>query len=185
MHASRRLQAITSTVFAVALAMVPGMGSTTFAAAPGSGSGTEADPIVVRAFDLGFEPTKIEVAASGSVTLAMENQGAIQHDLTFPGGETTGAVDSAATGTVTVDVPAAGLDFWCSIPGHKEAGMAGHISVAGAAQPTPNAGGTTVAPVRCCLMPIRTLPPTRSTRPLPPRSCRERSMTTRSSSRRS
>ena len=141
MHASRRLQAITSTVFAVALAMVPGMGSTTFAAAPGSGSGTEADPIVVRAFDLGFEPTKIEVAASGSVTLAMENQGAIQHDLTFPGGETTGAVDSAATGTVTVDVPAAGLDFWCSIPGHKEAGMAGHISVAGAAQPTPNAGG--------------------------------------------
>src|SRR4051794_39620985 len=69
MHASRRLQAITAATFAVVVAMAPWVGTTSYAASPGAGSGTEADPFVIRAFDLGFDPTSIEVAAAGSVTL--------------------------------------------------------------------------------------------------------------------
>jgi nitrite reductase (NO-forming) len=118
----------------VSLALVP------FA----SGTGALAQhpaPITIEAFDLGYTPTQVEVPATGPVTITLHNAGAIQHDILFPAGETTGLVDAGGDGTVTVDVPAEGIDFWCSLPGHKEAGMKGRITVAGAPETTPNPGG--------------------------------------------
>jgi nitrite reductase (NO-forming) len=102
----------------------------------------QADPIVIRGFDLGFEPSQVELPAAGRYGFLLQNDGAIQHDITFPGGETTGIVEGGQTSAslTPVDVPEGGLEFWCSLPGHKEAGMAGRITVEGAA-PTPNAGG--------------------------------------------
>ena len=47
-------------------------------------------------------------------------------------------------------IPADGLAFLCSIPGHADAGMKGDVMVTGsapAATPAPAAGGTTTAPV--------------------------------------
>ena len=65
----------------------------------------------------------------------------MQHDLTLPDGTTTGAVDGGASGTVEVDVPATGIAFICSIPGHAQAGMTGTITVKGTAAGGDDHGG--------------------------------------------
>ncbi|MFN8619514.1 MAG: multicopper oxidase domain-containing protein [Chloroflexota bacterium] len=135
MRASSRLHPAVAAGLAVAVALAPWMARTVSAADP--------TPVTIESFDLGYKPSEVEVPAPGALTLDLHNAGAIQHDITFADGATTGLVDAGKDGSVTIDVPKEGLDFWCSIPGHKEAGMKGHISVAGAAAPaaTPNAGG--------------------------------------------
>ena len=89
-------------------------------------------PLEINAFDLGFEPAQVTVPAPGRYEVALTNSGAIPHDITFPSGETAHA-NGGETGTVEVDIPAEGLSFICSIPGHEQAGMKGTVTVAGAA----------------------------------------------------
>ena len=86
----------------------------------------------VEGFDLGFTPADLTVDAPGRYAVTLTNTGAIPHDITFPGGEQAVA-NAGETATVEVDVPAEGLAFLCSIPGHEQAGMAGKIAVTGTA----------------------------------------------------
>ncbi len=86
--------------------------------------------VEIEAFDLGFEPTMIEVGEAGRYAVALTNTGAAPHDITFPAGETAHA-EPGETATVEVDVPAEGLSFLCSIPGHAAGGMTGEVKVAG------------------------------------------------------
>jgi len=97
-------------------------------AAPAGVAGT----LDISAFELGFEPKDITVDAAGRYEVKLVNTGVVPHDLTFPDGTTTGSVAGGSPGTVEVDVPASGLAFICSIPGHSAAGMIGTISVKGA-----------------------------------------------------
>jgi nitrite reductase (NO-forming) len=98
--------------------------------APAEAAGT----VALEAFDLGFKPKDITVDAPGRYEFKLTNTGAISHDVTFPDGATTGLVDGGGgTGTVSVDVPAAGLAFKCAVPGHDVAGMTGTVSVKGEA----------------------------------------------------
>ena len=69
-------------------------------------------------------------ARGGPYEVKLDNTGSTAHDVTFPDG-TKIAADAGATGTGEVDVPAGGLSFLCSIPGHAAAGMQGAITVAG------------------------------------------------------
>jgi len=100
-------------------------------ASPGA-AGDVAGTVEITAFDLGFKPQDITVDAAGRYEVKLVNTGAAPHNITFPDGATTGDIAGGATGTVQVDVPAAGLAFVCSIPGHAAAGMTGTISVKGA-----------------------------------------------------
>ena len=109
----------------------------------------QAEKITIEAFDLGFKPSMPTVPAAGTYEVEFKNTGSTLHDVTFADGTKLSAEGGkSATGTVTV--PAAGLAFLCSIPGHADAGMKGEVMVAGAAPaatPAPVAGGTSTAPV--------------------------------------
>jgi len=84
--------------------------------------------IEIHAFDLGFEPATISVAAAGTYTVRFVNDGGVLHDVTFADGTVIAAEGhQQATGTVTV--PVEGIAFVCSIPGHSDAGMTGQVSV--------------------------------------------------------
>jgi nitrite reductase (NO-forming) len=60
----------------------------------------------------------------------LENTGAIVHDITFEDG-TTIVANPGETATGEIEVPAAGLGFICSIPGHADGGMTGQITMSG------------------------------------------------------
>lgn len=90
----------------------------------------------IRAFDLGFEPAMVRVAAPGTYAVSFVNDGGTLHDITFADGTRIEAqAHTTATGEVTI--PAAGLGFVCSVPGHSDAGMAGEVMVTGDPSSTP------------------------------------------------
>lgn len=101
-------------------------GSASQPAASSSALGT----LAIKAVDLGFEPKTLNVDKPGRYTISFINAGAIPHDVTFPDGTKISA-NPNETKSADIDVPASGLSFICSVPGHSDAGMKGAISVAG------------------------------------------------------
>ncbi|HYI68082.1 MAG TPA: plastocyanin/azurin family copper-binding protein, partial [Candidatus Limnocylindrales bacterium] len=98
---------------------------------PGSSTPTTAGPvgeITITAFDLGFEPTMVDVPAPGTYTVTFVNDGGVPHDVSFSDG-TTIVAEGHATATGELTVPAEGMTFICSVPGHADAGMTGEVMV--------------------------------------------------------
>jgi nitrite reductase (NO-forming) len=105
---------------------------------PPTDDGALLDTIEVRSFDLGFEPVNITVDAPGRYEFVLINDGAIPHDLAFADGTATPVIGAGETASVEVVIPADGLAFDCTVPGHADAGMRGMVTVSGdAAGPTP------------------------------------------------
>jgi nitrite reductase (NO-forming) len=100
--------------------------------------------IAIEAFDLGFKPSTIAVPAAGTYDVSFHNTGSTLHNVTFADGTAISA-DPGATVIGKVTVPAGGLSFLCSIPGHADAGMKGSISVAGASPAASSAPGQPAA----------------------------------------
>ena len=86
--------------------------------------------LTIEAVDIGFEPTNLTVDNPGRYTIKLVNTGNIVHDIVFPNGLKIVA-QAGETQEGDVMVPEGGLTFICSLPGHKDAGMVGSISVAG------------------------------------------------------
>ena len=131
------------------------------AANAGTGAGTTAvaGAISIEAFDLGFKPSAMSVPAAGTYQVSFKNTGSTQHNLTFADG-TVLTADAGTTASGQIAVPAGGLPFVCTIPGHVQSGMIGQISVGTTAAAMPGmseapvtatspatAGSTTSAPV--------------------------------------
>ena len=84
----------------------------------------------IHSFEMGFKPAALTVAQAGRYAIKLVNDGAILHDITFPDG-TKITANARETQMAEVEVPAGGVSFICSIPGHAQAGMRGTITVAG------------------------------------------------------
>ncbi len=67
---------------------------------------------------------------SGEVTLALDNQAGLQHNVVFEGFQGDQALVDAVGGidAATLEVPAGTYTYYCSIPGHRAAGMEGEIT---------------------------------------------------------
>jgi plastocyanin len=93
--------------------------------------------VKIVATDLKFTPTTLQAKVGQPLRVTFENKGVIEHDLTFP----TIKADKPASALKVVAKPGqtAALEFTptakgtyeyvCTIPGHKEAGMKGAITV--------------------------------------------------------
>ena len=70
-------------------------------------------------------------APAGEVTLRMPNPPALEHNIAVD--EPTPAegevVGQGETSEITVDFPAGEYEYYCSVPGHREAGMTGTLTV--------------------------------------------------------
>jgi len=104
--------------------------------------------VAITASEFKFSPTSVQVPAGQKVTFALNNTGTVEHDLTIQGAGFTllARAGQAATGEFTFDKPGT-FDFFCSIPGHKDAGMKGTLTVIDpgtgvAAQNAPSQGST-------------------------------------------
>jgi plastocyanin len=106
-----------------------GGGATTSGGGGGGGSTVQisADPSGA----LKFEQTSVE-ATAGSVTIDFTNDSSLPHDVKIEGngvnGEGTDQVTGGST-SATVDLQPGTYTFFCSVDGHRAAGMEGTLVV--------------------------------------------------------
>jgi nitrite reductase (NO-forming) len=123
----RPTAAPSNTSAAAAAKPAPAAASHTMAAMP-----AVVGELEIHSFEMGFKAESLEVATPGRYTIKLVNDGVVLHDITFADGTKIEAkAGESATGEV--DIPAAGISFICSVPGHEAAGMKGALTVAGAA----------------------------------------------------
>jgi uncharacterized cupredoxin-like copper-binding protein len=96
----------------------------------GSGGGQTVD---LTAVDYKFNPSDPSVK-SGEVTFNLANNGQQPHsleieDVNGQDQELEGDVSPGQSGTLKVNLPPGKYEFYCPVPGHKELGMEGDITV--------------------------------------------------------
>jgi plastocyanin len=109
-----------------------GGGETTAAQGGGGGGGGEtlklsADPSGAFKYD-----TDQLSAKAGSVTIDFDNPAAVSHDVTIEqDGSEIAASDlvADASTSVTADLKSGEYTYYCSVPGHREGGMEGTLTV--------------------------------------------------------
>jgi plastocyanin len=80
---------------------------------------------------LSFDKKQIS-AKAGSVTIAFTNSAPLEHNVTIAeGGKLLGATPTFVRGSrsVTLTLKAGTYTFYCSVPGHRQGGMEGTLSV--------------------------------------------------------
>ena len=90
-----------------------------------------AETIEVTLGDLFVEPSSIEVPAGTALTLVVTNEGAMPHDLQLADGTGTPMLDPGDTVEADFGVVTESTEAWCTVPGHKAAGMVLAIEVTG------------------------------------------------------
>ena len=110
----------------------------------GGGGGADAVEFDVELGDLYVKPASIDVPAGATVTLNITNAGAMPHDLKVLGETGSEMLDPGASETIVIGPFDATTQAWCTVPGHKEAGMLMDINVSGSAG---GGGGVAATPV--------------------------------------
>jgi plastocyanin len=111
-------------------AATTGVGATTAGGGGGGGGETlqlAADPSGA----LKFDKTSLE-ATAGNVTIDFTNDSSLPHDVKLQGpgvdGEGTDTITGSST-SVTLDLQPGEYTFYCSVDGHRAAGMEGKLVV--------------------------------------------------------
>jgi plastocyanin len=123
----------------------PAAGTSTPSAPPKATTGTPAPPSspaaagASTALELAANPsgqlsynTKQLAAKAGKVTITMTNMSPLEHNVTVAkGGTVLGATPTfqGGTKTLTLNLKPGNYTFYCSVPGHRQAGMEGTLTV--------------------------------------------------------
>jgi nitrite reductase (NO-forming) len=106
--------------------------------------------VTLTASEFKFSPTRLQLPSGKKVSITLQNTGTVEHDLTVDalGVKLFAPAGKSATGEFTLDKPGT-YDFYCSIPGHKDAGMHGTLSVvaSGASAVAPGPAAQAAYPV--------------------------------------
>jgi nitrite reductase (NO-forming) len=81
--------------------------------------------------DISISPTSIEVPAGQQITVHVTNDGKLDHDFKVNGTTGTAMLKAGETTDVVIGPFEEDTAAWCTVPGHKEAGMALMIHVVG------------------------------------------------------
>jgi uncharacterized cupredoxin-like copper-binding protein len=84
----------------------------------------------VQLVDIAFVPPTLETAADTPVTVTLTNTGAAVHNFNIDELNIhSGDVPPGQSSEVTITAPAGTYQYYCNVPGHKEAGMTGTLTV--------------------------------------------------------
>lgn len=85
----------------------------------------------VALVDLAFQPTAFTIPANTNVVVTITNLGALPHDFTADQiGVQSAMLSSGDVTTVTINASPGTYQYYCSVPGHRIAGMRGTLTVA-------------------------------------------------------
>ena len=106
-----------------------------------SGGGTDtagsasAAPLAVTVVltEFKIEPSSVELQPGQDLVITVQNKGTMAHDLKLGGTEGTKMLDPGGSETITLKGIDADAQAWCTVAGHKEAGMVMDIKVTGEA----------------------------------------------------
>ncbi|MBI3998367.1 MAG: cupredoxin domain-containing protein [Armatimonadetes bacterium] len=100
------------------------------------GSGQPVPPVAgartieIVATDFAFTPAEITVRAGEVVNIRLVNRGVTLHDIVIPAQEIWIVAPEGESAITAFRAGAPGTyEFFCSVPGHREAGMVGRIIV--------------------------------------------------------
>ena len=106
--------------------------TTTATAGGGGGGGSTVDISTPSGGQLAFDQKDVS-AKAGSVTIDFNNTQPLQHDVKVEdsSGQELGGTDLVSSGmaTATVNLQPGTYTFFCSVPGHRQAGMEGTLTV--------------------------------------------------------
>ena len=86
--------------------------------------------IEVSAKEFSFTPATLTLKAGQGSTIVLKNTGSIEHDLTVSDAGFKVTVPASQSGDKVLTIAKAGTyEFHCAVPGHKDAGMKGQITV--------------------------------------------------------
>jgi nitrite reductase (NO-forming) len=125
--------AVLALVFGLVALVVAGDGSAGRATGP-------VEMVAVELGDLFVEPDRVEIPSGSHLQVEVTNGGDLVHDLTLEGDTGTDRLESGETQTTDFGVIDADTQAWCTVPGHKEAGMLLDIV---ATEPVPDTTTTT------------------------------------------
>jgi len=98
----------------------------------GAGGSSTVDISTPSGSSLAFDQKDVS-AKAGNVTIDFDNKQPLQHDVAVAdsSGKVLGQTDLVSSGTAnsTVDLQAGTYTFYCTVPGHREAGMEGTLTV--------------------------------------------------------
>ena len=104
--------------------------SSTTPATTGGGGGGGGSTVKISADPSGalsYEQTDVS-ATAGSITIDFTNMSSLPHDVTIEGDGATDQITDSTTST-TVDLEPGTYTFFCSVDGHRAAGMEGTLTV--------------------------------------------------------
>lgn len=90
------------------------------------GGGSE---IVISAREFAFDPKEISLEANRAYALVLKDVGAIEHDFSIDQPAVKIAATPTQVGRGELDLDAGSYAFYCSVPGHRQAGMEGTLTV--------------------------------------------------------
>ncbi|HUC34780.1 MAG TPA: plastocyanin/azurin family copper-binding protein [Gaiellaceae bacterium] len=126
------LLVLTASVFALS-ACGGGSSSSSTTPASTSGGGGGGSTVKISADPSGalkFEQTDVS-ATAGSITIDFTNMSSLPHDVKIEGNGASGGTDEItdSSTTATVDLEPGTYTFFCSVDGHRAAGMEGTLTV--------------------------------------------------------
>jgi uncharacterized cupredoxin-like copper-binding protein len=71
-------------------------------------------------FKIALSPSSLK---AGTVTFTVKNAGKIPHDFAIAGGPKTSLIAPGKSATLTTTLKAGPIELYCTVPGHKQAGM--------------------------------------------------------------
>ena len=127
------LLVLAASVLALSACGGGGSSSSTTPAATGGGGGGGGSTVQISADPSGalkFEQTDVS-ATAGSITIDFTNMSSLPHDVRIEGNGASGGTDQITNSTTsaTVDLEPGTYTFFCSVDGHRAAGMEGTLTV--------------------------------------------------------
>lgn len=89
-----------------------------------------ASGVEIGMIDIAYEVKEFSIPANTDSVVTLVNNGFLQHNFVIDElGLESPMYNGGDSGTVTINAPAGTYEYYCSVPGHREAGMVGSLTV--------------------------------------------------------